>query len=190
MSTLTLHTLESAPEASRASMAATEHKFGFTPNLIREMAEAPATVQGYLALGALLEQTSLSPAEQQLVLASVSLANSCEYCVAAHSAGLRQAGLPLAELAALRDGRALADPKLEALRAFTIALVEERGWVPPEALDGFRAAGYGNRQILEVILAVGMKTISNYVNHIAETPLDRELRGFAWSAKAGSTTAG
>jgi AhpD family alkylhydroperoxidase len=120
--------------------------------------------------------------EQQLVLASVSLANTCEYCVAAHTAGLRQAGLPAEELDAFRQGRPLADPKLEALRAFTVEVVETRGRPARDALGAFRTAGHGNRQILEVILAVGMKTISNYVNHLADTPLDRELRAFAWTA--------
>ena len=184
MPTFTLHTHETAPPAARDAMAAVTRKFGFLPNLIREMAEAPSTVKGYLGLGELLEQTSLSPVEQQLVLASVSLANTCEYCVAAHSAGLRQAGLPPSEVDALRGQRSLADPQLEALRSFTIEVVETRGRPSPEVLDAFRTAGYGNRQMLEVILAIGMKTISNYVNHLADTPLDRELRAFVWTAGA------
>lgn len=184
MATFMLHTLETAPEASRTAMAAVARKFGFLPNLVREMAEAPATLKGYLALGDLLEQTSLSRVEQQLVLASVSFANTCEYCVAAHSAGLRQAGLPQREIDAVREGRSLVDPKLEALRAFTIELVGTRGRPDADALRGFRDAGYGSRQVLEVILAVGMKTISNYVNHLANTPLDPELRAFEWVAEA------
>jgi uncharacterized peroxidase-related enzyme len=182
--TFALHTHETAPEASRAAMAAVEQKLGFLPNLLREMAEAPVTLMGYLALGDLLAETSLSPVEQQLVLASASLANRCEYCVAAHSAGLRQAGFPPDQLEALREQRALADPQLEALRAFVAAVVDTRGRPDAEVLAAFRAAGYGNRQILEVMLGVGMKTISNYVNHIADTPLDPQLRAFAWSAEA------
>lgn len=186
MPRFTLYTPQTAPEASRATMAAVTKKFGFLPNLIREMAEAPATLKGYATLSALLEETSLSPVERQLVLASASLANGCEYCVAAHSAGLRQAGLPTSELAALRDRRSLAEPKLEALRAFTAEVVETRGRPAPEILEAFRQAGYGNQQALEVLLAVGMKTISNYVNHLADTPLDHELTAFAWSVDAPS----
>lgn len=178
MSRFTLHTHATAPEASRATLATVERKFGFLPNLVREMAEAPATLKGYVTLGELLEQTSLSPVEQQLVLASVSLANTCEYCVAAHSAGLRRAGLPPRELDAVREGRPLRDERLEALRQFAIEIVETRGRPDPRVVRAFRDAGYGNRQVLEVILAVGMKTISNYVNHIADTPLDPELRAF------------
>lgn len=183
MSAFALHTHETAPEASRDTLAAVEQKFGFLPNMVREMAEAPSTLKGYVALGELLEQTSLSPIEQQLVLASVSIANTCEYCVAAHSAGLRRAGLPQDELDALREGRSLRDAKLAALRAFTIELVESRGRPDPGTLRAFRDAGYGDRQVLEVILGVGMKTISNYVNHIANTPVDTELRAFEWTAE-------
>jgi uncharacterized peroxidase-related enzyme len=178
-----LHTPDTAPEASRAAMLAVKQKFGFLPNLIRELAEAPATLQGYLALGELMEQTSLSGIEQQLVLATVSVANGCEYCVAAHSAGLRHAGLPLDELEALREYRPLADPRLEALRAFASAVAETRGRPGADTLLAFRDAGYGPRQALEVILAVGMKTISNYVNHLAGTPLDPALRAFEWRAR-------
>lgn len=184
MPRFTLHTLDTAPEASRETMAALARKFGFLPNLIREMAEAPSTVKGYATLGRLVEASSLSPVEQQIVLAAVSFANTCEYCVAAHSAGLTQAGLPHPELEALREGRPFLDAKLEALRTLTIEIVDTRGRPRPAPVDAFRKAGYGNRQVLEVILVVGMKTISNYVNHIAETPLDPELRGFAWSADA------
>lgn len=186
MPTFTLHTPQTAPAASRDTMDAVATKFGFLPNLIREMAEAPSTVRGYATLGELLEQSSLAPVEQQLVLASVSFANTCEYCVAAHSAGLRRAGLSPDQLDAVRQGRSLEDPKLEALRAFTIELVETRGRPTSAGLRAFREAGYDNRQLLEVILGVGMKTISNYVNHIADTPLDPELRAFAWSARAES----
>lgn len=190
MTTFILHSRESAPEASRAAMKAVEDKFGFLPNLIREMADAPSTVRGYVALGELLEQTTLSPVEQQLALAAVSLANGCEYCVAAHSAGLRQAGLPVDDLDALRDGRPLSDTRLEALRAFTYAVADTRGRPSPDVLEAFRAAGYGNRQVLEVILAVGMKTISNYVNHVALTPLDKQLQAVAWSAGVGASATG
>jgi uncharacterized peroxidase-related enzyme len=188
MSTFTLHTLQTAPAAARDTMDAVTKKFGFLPNLIREMAEAPSTVKGYAALGELLEQTSLTPIEQQLVLAGASLANTCEYCVAAHSAGLRQAGLSPDQLDAVREGRSLRDSRLEALRALTIELVETRGRPTLETLRAFREAGYDNRQLLEVILGVGMKTISNYVNHVADTPLDGELRAFAWSAGAATHT--
>lgn len=184
MAAFTLHTSETAPETARPALAAAESKFGFVPNLLREMAEAPATLQGYLALGDLVAKTSLSPVEQQLVLTSVSLANTCEYCVAAHSAGLRQAGFPPDQLEALRELRPLADARLDALRAFAVAVVETRGRPDPDTVEAFRQAGYGNRQTLEIILAVGMKTISNYVNHIANTPLDPQLQSFAWTAEA------
>jgi AhpD family alkylhydroperoxidase len=118
--------------------------------------------------------------EQQLILATVSIANSCEYCVAAHSGGLKMAGLPDAERDALRSGRRLKDDKLEALRAFVTAIVANRGWVKQPELQRFLDAGYTREQVLETLVGISMKTLSNYANHMAHTPLDAAFEAFAW----------
>ncbi|HWK10689.1 MAG TPA: carboxymuconolactone decarboxylase family protein [Vicinamibacterales bacterium] len=133
-----------------------------------------------MTLGELLGQTSLNPIEQQVVLAAASIANGCEYCVAAHSAGLKMAGLAPEQLDALRAGRALSNAKLEALRAFTTAIVERRGWIKQTEFQKFLDAGYRREQVFEVLVGVAMKTLSNYANHIAGTPLDTQLQPFAW----------
>ncbi|MEX0692037.1 MAG: carboxymuconolactone decarboxylase family protein [Gemmatimonadales bacterium] len=178
--TFIVHTMESAPSDSRPTMEALKSKFGFLPNLAGVMAGAPATLQGYATLGQLLESSSFSPMEQQLVLASVSWANACEYCVAAHSAGLTMTGIASEQLAAVREGRTLDDARLEALRRFTVEMTQHRGRPEPAVVRAFFAAGFDPRAALEVILAIGMKTIGNYVNHLAETPLDRQFAAFAW----------
>ncbi len=118
--------------------------------------------------------------EQQLIIASVSVANDCDYCVAAHSAGLKQAGLPDPEIEALREGRSLSDAKLEALRKFVTSVVEQRGHIGDDDLQDFIDGGYRREQFYDVLVGVAMKTLSNYTNHIAETPLDEELQPFAW----------
>ena len=85
----------------------------------------------------------------------------------------------------VRTRQALPDKRLEALRRFTRAVVSERGWVPTQEREAFFAAGYGPEQVLDVITAVAMKTISNYTNHLASTPLDAAFQQAAWpSAKA------
>lgn len=184
-----IHDLESAPAGARATMEAVRARFGFIPNLIGELAAAPAAVKAYATLSELFGQSSLSPVEQQVVLLSVSRANGCHYCVAAHSAGLKMAGAADEVMAALRDGRPLADPKLEALRALATQLVDRRGHVPPEELQRFLDAGYRAEQVLEVLVGAAMKTLSNYTNHLAETPLDPQFGRFAWEpAAAGAQT--
>lgn len=161
-------------------MEAVAKKFGFLPNLIRELAGAPAAVKAYVTLNGLLDETSLTSVERQIVLATTSVENGCEYCVAAHTAGLKMAGLAGHQIEAIREQRPLADRRLEALRTFTANVVNKRGWIDNADLDAFLQAGYTKEQVLEVLVGVAMKTLSNYANHIAQTPLDKELQAFAW----------
>lgn len=180
MADFKIHTIASAPLDAKVILEAARDKYGFLPNLLGEMAAAPPVLKGYVTLNELLATTSLSPIEQQIVLLTTSLANGCTYCVAAHTAGLKVGGYPPDQIEALRNSVTLADGRLEALRIFTLALVDGRGKVEPHAVQSFAAAGYTREQLLEVLLGVAMKTLSNYVNHFANTPLDPQLQAFAW----------
>ena len=82
---------------------------------------------------------------------------------------------------ALRNETPLDSTKLEALRKMTLTIVRNRGRVNQEDLNEFYSAGYGEQQILEIILGLSQKTISNYVNHIANTPVDAAFEKLAWS---------
>lgn len=176
------HDTTSAPQDAVPALTEAERQFGMLPNLMRKMATAPALLKGYLALGELFEQTSFSPAEQQVVLLSVSRENRCDYCMGAHSVLADMAGVPKAVTDALRAGEPLPDPRLEALRRFTTAVVAARGWVDEAEVAAFQEAGYDAQQVLEVVLGVGMKTLSNYTNHIAGTELDAPFQHRAWQA--------
>ncbi|MBK1705527.1 carboxymuconolactone decarboxylase family protein [Halochromatium glycolicum] len=176
------HDTTSAPQEAVAALTEAERQFGMLPNLMRKMATAPALLKGYLALGELFEQTSFSPAEQQIVLLSVSRENRCGYCMGAHSVLADMAKVPQEVTDALRAGQPLPDPRLEALRRFTTAVVEARGWVDESEVAAFQEAGYDAQQVLEVVLGVGMKTLSNYTNHIAGTELDASFQHRAWRA--------
>ncbi len=184
MPSFPIHTIETAPDGSKAALADATKQFGFLPNLMGELAAAPAALKAYLMLGDLLSQTSLSPAEQQIVLVSASMSNDCHYCVAAHSAGLTMAGMAAHHIEALRAGRPLDDPRLDAIRVFTATVVEQRGDIDEEDVRRFIDAGYTQAQVLEVLVGVAMKTLSNYTNHIAATPLDPALQKFAWEPAA------
>lgn len=176
------HTPDSAPAEARDTLESVRKAYGFVPNLIANMVEAPATAKGYLALSSLLDETSLSPTEQQIVLLATSRFNECEYCVAAHSAIARRQNVDAGIVAAIRNDEPLDDSRLEALRRFVVAVNEKRGWLDDADVGAFLDAGYDRRRILEVLLGVGMKTISNYTNHIAGTPLDEAFADEAWAA--------
>ncbi|MEO0337271.1 MAG: carboxymuconolactone decarboxylase family protein, partial [Pseudomonadota bacterium] len=107
--------------------------------------------------------------------------NNCHYCMAAHSTVAKMVGLPDHILEALRKGGELDDPKLNALATFTRRVVQDRGWVKDEDVQKFLDAGYTQANIYDVILGVAHKTISNYVNHIFQTPVDDAFQPQAWS---------
>lgn len=184
MSTFKLHTLDSAPAGSLPILEAALKGLGFIPNLYAHLAEAPNALSAYKQLGALLEQSALTPEEQQIVLISVSIENRCEYCVAAHSFLARNlVKVDSQRIDALRGQSCLQDQKLNALVAFTRAVVRERGWVAgSQELKDFFAAGYTQQNALEVVLGVAMKTLSNYTNHLTDTPLDAAFANEAWQA--------
>ncbi len=181
MSIFELHTRETAPEGAREDLAAVEEKYGFVPNIYGIFAESPAVTKAYISLTDLLASTSFSPAEQQLMLLTISATNGCSYCVAAHTMVGKKAQLGDDIIEAVRNDTPIADPKMAALHAFTRSFIEKRGWVSVEEIDTFIAAGYDKQQTLEVGLATALKTMSNYINHIAETPLDEVFAPAAWN---------
>lgn len=182
MADFPLHTRATAPFEAKPILDQAGQAMGYIPALLAQMAEAPALLEGYAALSAIFRKTGFSPAEQQLILLVVSVEHESHYCAPAHTVRARDADLDEDHIAAARERRPIADPRLEALRAFTVRLVRERGFVADADLDAFLAAGFTRANALEIVLAVGLKTLSNYVNHIAETPLDPPLIADAFAA--------
>ena len=109
--------------------------------------------------------------------------NGCTYCVGAHSVIASMAKIPEQTLEELREQKTLSDPKLNALREFTLSVMEHHGWVPKTAINSFQDAGYDQRHLLEVLTILAQKTLSNYYNHIAQTPLDEMFSAMTWSGK-------
>ena len=181
-----IHTKETAPEASRATLTTMEKKYGFLPNLYGVLAESPTAVQAYAAINKALEESALSPVEQQVVTLVVSATNDCTYCVGAHSTVAQMVRMPEDVLDALRAQRQLPDRKLNALKTLVMSVLLHRGWVPDEDLEFFVAAGYGPQHLLDVLTIVALKTLSNYTNHIAHTPLDPQFSAQAWKAKVAT----
>lgn len=179
-----MHTVSTAPAASRELLASAQKAFGFVPNLLATMAEAPALLKGYVTLSRIFEESSLSATERQLVLLTVSFENNCAYCMAAHTVIAGMQHVPADVVDAVRAGRPIADGKLQALRQLTTAIVASRGWPSDDHITAFTAAGYGAQQVLEVVLGVGIKTMSNFTNHLAATPLDGAFAPASWTRAA------
>lgn len=175
MSDFKICELQNAPPAAVEDLERVQAKYQFIPNLMGIMANSPSVLKGYLTLNKLFEETSLSPLEQNVVLLTVSVANGCDYCVAAHSMAAKMQKVPEDVIAAVRANQPLGAARWEALRLFTHDVVTSRGWPNAEVIEQFHAAGFTQAQALEVILGVAMKTLSNYVNHMADTPIDEQF---------------
>jgi len=175
-----LYDKDDAPEKSRSYLEQVEAAFGMIPNLERVMAGAPALLAAYVTAWDRFDETTLTPAERQIVYQTANFENNCEYCMPWHTVLAEKSGLAPADVEALRHAAPLSNPKQEALRVFTRDLLRTRGSVEPAALRAFLNAGYGEVQALEVVLGLGVKLMSNYTNAIAQTPLDRAAQHKAW----------
>jgi len=169
-----------APEASKATLEKLKKGYGFVPNLLGALAESNPALTSYLDLGKKLSESSFTPQEQQLLFLTISYENECSYCMAAHTAGAKRAKLPDEEINSLRLGESLEDSKLNTLANFARLMFQKRGWVDEKDIDDFLNAGYTKANIFDVIIALAMKTLSNYTNHIVDTTLDESISKFKW----------
>lgn len=183
MTKFATHTIDTAPDSSKALLEGAKNAYSFVPNLLGTMAEAPAVLEGYMTLSSIFDKTSFSETERQIILMTNNRLNGCLYCMAAHTTISQMVNVPADVIEALRNDTPIADVKLEALRTFAAAINETRGWPTEEQLDAFILAGYSQQNVLEVILGTSLKVMSNYTNHITETDLDTAFAPNAWAAK-------
>lgn len=165
-----------APQAARPLLDTARDAYGFVPNILGVMAHSPALLEAYMTMSQIFEKSGFSAAEKQVVLLAVSAENGCDYCTTAHTAIARMQGVDEAVLDAIARSDALPDQRLDELFRFTHTLVEKRGHPSEDDLRAFVAAGYSEAQVQDVIVGIGMKTLSNYSNHIAGTPVDERFK--------------
>lgn len=178
----TIHDENSAPQDVAPSLAQAKQSFGFIPNLYGVFAESPQAFNAYQALSEQFQNTSLPTEAKHVVWLAASRQNSCHYCVAVHSALAQQSGVDTETIEALRNDKPIPDESLEAVRRFTQAVLTHQGFVPEDETEKFLAAGFSQRQILDIVLGVAMKTLSNYTNHFAHTPVDDAFQAHTWNA--------
>lgn len=174
---------EDAEPRAGAVLKDAQAKLGSVPNMYAVMANSPAMLDTYAhGYDLFRAESGFSPAEQEVVLLAISRENGCRYCVAAHSfIADNMSNVPPAVTDAIRDGRPIDDPKLAALHDFTRTMVVKRGLPSRAEVEGFLAAGYTERHVLDIILAIAVKTLSNYSNHLFHTPVDEMFAGRTWN---------
>lgn len=176
-----IYTTETASAESLKVLDAIIERRGFVPNVYAAYGAVSHSLEGFAALTSAFGASSLTPPEREIVLLATSVHNRCSYCVAGHSYYSKEAGLASEDLAATREGRALFDPKLEALRQFATALAARRGRECDAEMSSFLAAGFTQKQALEVINGVALKTMSNMTANLLELPLDPPFAPFVWT---------
>ncbi|MDH1932834.1 carboxymuconolactone decarboxylase family protein [Pseudomonas sp. GD03696] len=177
--------LDSATPRGREVLQKAKAQVGFIPNMYANMVQSPGLLETYLeGYAAFRAESGFTSAEQEVVFLVISRENGCEYCVSAHSfLADMKSGLDAQVTDAIRDGNPIADAKLAALADFTRTLFHTRGLPTKAAVEAFLTAGYSERQILEIVLALAVKTLSNYANHLFHTPVDEMFSGRAWTQK-------
>ena len=165
-------TIDEAPEGARPLLQAVQKQLGSVPNLFRLTGNSPAALEGYLGLSGALAKGALDARTRERIALAVAQVNGCDYCLAAHSyIAAKLAKLDAEEIAAARAGGSR-DKKAEAAVRFAVALVNQRGRVPEEAVTAVREAGYSDAQIVEIVAHVALNTLTNYVNEALDTEID------------------
>jgi AhpD family alkylhydroperoxidase len=175
----TEHTVESAPAGARRAMTTTTSHLGYLPSAVARMATSPDLLDGFLRLSAMFEGTTLDPIAREVLIMTIATRNGCHLCAAMHTARLTTLDADAGLVTALRTGAALADPQLDAIRLFTLRVLETSGDVGDAALRVFLARGYTERNALEVVLGIGAYTMSTLANRLTGAPVDEPLRQFA-----------
>lgn len=185
MSRITVHSIESAPEASRPYLEKAKARNGFVPNLLSVLANAPTAIETYLTVTEINSRSSFTLAEREVVQLTAATNHGCTFCVAGHTAiAYKQGKLPQDLVEGLRQQTTLPDARLEALASFTRAIIRSKGAVNEGELAAFKAAGYGEQQVIEVILGVALATLCNFSNVLADTELNPELAAYRWQQQA------
>ena len=164
--------IEASPAASQPLLQAVRKQLGSVPNLFRVVGNSPAALEGYLGLNGALAKGKLDGKTRERIALAVAEVNGCGYCLAAHTyLGKNLAKLDEAEIAANRSGMSN-DAKPDAAVRFAVKVVAARGHVGASDLEAVRAAGYGDAEVLEIVLHVALNTLTNYVNEVAGTDID------------------
>ena len=154
MSNFKIHTVETAPQASKKSLEGSIKAFGMIPNLHGVLSESPEALEAYKTLHDLFQNTSFNAEELTVVWQTINVYHECHYCVPAHTAiaGMMKVDEKITE--ALRNETELPSKKLQVLHETVLELTEKRGNLSEAQYAAFTAEGYGNKQVLEILLGI------------------------------------
>lgn len=176
MARFKVHTLSSAPTKSKEILEKEMLSTDNLSNFIGILAESPIALQAYGSLTELFSKSSLKSEEQKIILLIISQEYRCDYNIAMLSQSAKQYYIPDEIISAIKDEKPLHDMRLNALRKFVLNIMTNKGKVSAEDVEKFLSLGYTQQNILEIITAISLQTLSNYTNLIARTPIDTKYK--------------
>jgi alkylhydroperoxidase family enzyme len=182
MTTYRVHSIDSAPENSRPALQDLRQAFGLIPNVAGAMAESPVLLNGFVGVFHRVHAGSFTEAQIQILLLTNAVTNGSPWPVAFHSALALKAGVSPEDVQAIRERRAPGEARFAALSALARAMIEKRGHVNDHDLATFRAAGFGQDQVLEVITVIAVSAMTNYAASITEPPVEAPFEAQVWKA--------
>jgi alkylhydroperoxidase family enzyme len=177
-----IHTIETAPEQSKAALQGLQQNFGLIPNVAATMAGSPVLINAFIGAFGNFHGGSFDEREKQVLLLTNAVTLGCHWTVAFHSTVALKAGVAVSDVDAIRRGALPADPKLAALSALTRSLVESKGHAAADDIERFITAGYTRSQVFEVIAGIAISTMAGITGSIARTPIEEPFRAQTWAA--------
>ncbi|MFI3256425.1 MAG: carboxymuconolactone decarboxylase family protein [Psittacicella sp.] len=175
------HNLETAPKESLEILERSKKAMGIIPGLYSVMAESPEILKAYTELHQLFMNSAFDKDELTVVWQTINIEHNCTYCVPAHTAIAYSMGVSEELVNALREEKPLPNKKLEMLRTTTLRVVRQRGFLTDEEISEFYSVGYTTRNLLDIVLGLSQKVISNYVNHLSRAKADSIFEKFEWT---------
>lgn len=175
-----IHTLETAPDASKPALHGLNDAFGFIPNIAGAMSTSPVLINCLAALFQNVHGGSFTEPQIQILLLTDAVTNGCEWAVGFHTFLAIRQGIPAADIEAIRSGALPIEPKAAALSLFARTLIETRGRLTEADKDAFLQAGFGKDELLEVIAVVAASTITNYTGSVTRPGLEPPFDTYAW----------
>lgn len=170
MTTITVPVRDQVSANNQTIFDQLQKALGFVPNLYATFAHSDSALSTYLALQN--AKSSLTAREREVINLVVSQVNHCKYCLAAHTALGKMHGFNDEQIIEIRRATISFDPRLAALAKFVRSVAIERGHGSAEARDAFLAAGYTVANLVDTLMVVGDKIISNYLHSVTEIPVD------------------
>nr|WP_315207083.1 carboxymuconolactone decarboxylase family protein [uncultured Albidiferax sp.] len=172
MSRISIPSVEQSAAAAQPLLAAVHKQLGVVPNLMKLVGHSPAALEGYLALNGALAKGQLNAKLRERIALAVAEYNGCDYCLSAHTyLGLHAAKLNSEEIDAARGGHSQ-DAQAQAALQFALQVATQRGQVSDTDLASVRAAGFSDAEVLEIVAAVAVNVLTNYINNVAQTDID------------------